>query len=196
MASTIGGGLTAMQSSASSDGGSLSSPSSSSSGNGSVELSKSGSKGTDCHILIQVGSGSSGDHASEFQELFVDSKMPEKDEQGNAVDPLDEFTTQTNSFKIHGSEWHYMNVFYRESVKQDFTQLKYQLLTAVNAGYYYDITLTYNENLYFDVTETHVKYGEVVAIDYMPVTNYVLSYFLVNDEPIQGDTFIMPKAWK
>lgn len=117
-----------------------------SSGNGSVELSKSGSKGTDCHILIQVGSGSSGDHASEFQELFVDSKMPEKDEQGNAVDPLDEFTTQTNSFKIHGSEWHYMNVFYRESVKQDFTQLKYQLLTAVNAGYYYDITLTNNSN--------------------------------------------------
>ena len=58
---------------------------------------------------------------------------------------------------------------------------------------YYDITLTYNENLYFDVTETHVKYGEAVVIDYMPVTNYVLSYFLVNGEPIQGDTFIMPK---
>lgn len=117
-----------------------------SSGSGSVELSKSGSKGTDCHILIQVGSGSSGDHASEFQDMFVDGKMPEKDEQGNAVDPLDEFTTQTNSFTIHGSEWHYMNVFYRESVKQDFTQLRYQLLTAVNAGYYYDIILTNNSS--------------------------------------------------
>ena len=112
----------------------------------SLQLSKSGSKGTDCHILIKVDSGSSGDHASEFQEGFVAGMMPEKDDQGNAVDPLAEFTTQTNSFSIHGAEWHYMNIFYRESLKQDFTQLKYQLLTAVNAGYYYDITLTNNSN--------------------------------------------------
>lgn len=111
-----------------------------------VQLSKSGSKGTDCHIQIQVGSGSSGDHATEFQNMFVAEKMPEKDEQGNAVEPLDEFTTQTNSFTIHGTEWHYMNIFYRESLKQDFTQLKYQLLTAVHGGYYYDITLTNNSS--------------------------------------------------
>lgn len=115
-------------------------------GSEAIELAKSGSKGTDCHIRIQVGSGSSKDHASEFQQNFIKEKMPEKDEQGNAADPLAEFTTQTSSFKIRGQEWHYMNMFYREKVSADFVQLRYQLLTAVYSGYYYDITLTNNNN--------------------------------------------------
>lgn len=111
-----------------------------------ISYAKSGTKGTDCFIEIKVGSGSSEDHASEFQQAKVTELTPERDEQGNAKDPLKEFTTQTNEMKIGGHPWYYMNIFYRKSVTTEYTLLKYQLLTAVKSGYYYDITLTNNSS--------------------------------------------------
>ena len=111
-----------------------------------IAFAKSGTKGTDCFIEISVGSGSSEDHADEFQKNKVGEISPETDEQGNAKDPLKEFTTQTNEINISGHPWYYMNIFYRSNVGEQYTLLKYQLLTAVKSGYYYDIVLTNNSS--------------------------------------------------
>ena len=111
-----------------------------------LSYAKSGTKGTDCFIEITVGSGNDEDHASKFQEDMVNKITPEKDDQGNAKDPLKEFTTQTNELTVNSHPWYYMNIFYRKTVSSQYTLLKYQLLTAVKNGYYYDIVLTNNSS--------------------------------------------------
>ena len=112
----------------------------------SVSYAKSGAKGTDCYVSITLSTGSTGDHVEEFQKQIKDSLMPERDEEGNAKDPLEEFTTQTTETTINSHAWHRMNFFYRKTATSDYNLLKYQTLTAVYKSRYYDIVLRNNSN--------------------------------------------------
>lgn len=112
-----------------------------------LTFAKSGSKGTDCLVEIFLGTGSSENHPQEFQDQALAAITPERDEEGKPADPLKEFTTQTNSLTINNHQWHYMNVFYRKNTSStEYTVLKYQLMTAIKNGYFYDIALTNNSS--------------------------------------------------
>ena len=109
-----------------------------------LSYAKSGSMGTECHVEITLGTDSGEDHASTFQGNVVTKLTPERDDEGKPKDPLKEFTTQTNSLTINAHQWHYMNIFYRKNTSSEYTVLKYQLMTAMKNGYFYDIILTNN----------------------------------------------------
>ena len=112
----------------------------------SVSYAKSGAKGTDCYVSINLSTGSTGDHVEEFQKQTKDSLKPERDDEGNAKDPLEEFTTQSTETTINSHSWHRMNVFFRKTATSDYNLLKYQTLTAVYKSRYYDIVLRNNSN--------------------------------------------------
>ena len=112
-----------------------------------LSFAKSGSKGTDCFVEINLGTSSSENHAQEFQEVKTEQLTPERDDESKPKDPLKEFTTQTNSLTINNHQWHYMNIFYRKNTSStEYTVLKYQLMTAIKNGYFYDIVLTNNSS--------------------------------------------------
>lgn len=108
--------------------------------------SKSGSTGADCYIEISVNAEKSGNHVEDFQQAMITELTPERDEMGEAVDPLMEFTTQKDSITLNDHTWHYMNFFYRKNVSSQYTLLRYQLLGSSYDGRNYDIILTNNSS--------------------------------------------------
>ncbi len=114
--------------------------------NSTLIYNKSGEKGSACSISITYGSSTEGDHVKEFFQTKKTSLDPERDSNTNVVDELKIFTASDSSMTINDTPWYYLNIFYKPSVEQDPTILKYKYLTSTHKGYYYDIELVNNSN--------------------------------------------------
>lgn len=108
--------------------------------------SKSGDKGNACSITITYGTGTTGDHVEEFFKNIKDTKEPEKDEDGKALNEMEIYTAQDDKTELNGATWYYLNLFYKTEVSGEPTHLKYKYFTSMYNGYFYDIELVNNSN--------------------------------------------------
>ena len=104
----------------------------------------SGSKGTDCSISISFGTSTSVDHISEYFENSKKSIEPETDREGNIIDEMQKYKSYDGSVEIGGTNWYYLNVFYRPSSGAEYTSLKNVYISSMYRGYYYDVALFNN----------------------------------------------------
>ena len=56
----------------------------------------------------------------------------------------------------------------------------------------HNISTSYNEFIHFETENTSYLSGSIVEINYFPVYGYALDYFKVNNQKIDGTTFVMP----
>ena len=101
----------------------------------------SGSKGTDCSISVSYGTSTSEDHVSEYFESSKKNIEPEVDREGNIVDEMQKYKSYDGSVEIGGTNWYYLNVFYRPSLNVEYTSLKNIFISSMYRGYYYDVAL-------------------------------------------------------
>ena len=108
---------------------------------------RSGAKGNDCSITITNSTSTSGDHVQEYFASIHKKLEPEKDSNGNVVNPLEVYTPSESSMTVNDATWYYLNLFYKINASdQSPTNLKYKYLTSMYKGYFYDIELVNNSN--------------------------------------------------
>lgn len=117
------------------------------SGQNEMVYVKSGAKGTDCSIMVSVGTSTSGDHVEDlYSTIKQNSASTYLDNDGSVTDQTLVPLYQDSQIKINGNTWYYLNAFYRATANSEYTLLKYRYLSSMFQGYYYDITLINNSN--------------------------------------------------
>lgn len=109
--------------------------------------SLTGSKGSDCSISISSGTTTSGNHVLDFFDSNVKKFEPEKDRDGNIINPLKVFNAETNEFEVNDQLWSRQYFYYRADLNSaEYSLLKNIFLSTMYKGYYYDISLVNNSN--------------------------------------------------
>ena len=106
-----------------------------------ITYSKSDTTGTLCSISISIGTGTESDHINGYLDSQYYNLLPETGEDAPA-DLSSQISRTDTSFTRYDSTWYMMNIFYRNDSDLKFTVLKYQFLSSVYNGYYYDIVLS------------------------------------------------------
>ena len=103
--------------------------------------------GGQCIIIIYSTKDSSSNHAAQYFSEMKKNIEPQKDNEGNIKNPLEEYLEKTGSRTINGVDWQTLNISYRADVdSSSFSVLKYRYLSATYNGYSYDIVLSNEKN--------------------------------------------------
>lgn len=101
---------------------------------------KTGQKGIACSISVSNGSDTDGNHVKTYFDKMYSNLEP-KEEKDKPIDVKDQIERKESEFTQKGSTWHNMNIYYRNDDNLEFTIMRYQYLTSIYKGYYYNIEL-------------------------------------------------------
>lgn len=101
---------------------------------------KTGQKGIACSISVSTGTDTDGNHVKTYFDKMYDNLAP-KEEKDKTIDVMDQIEKKESEFTQKGTTWHNMNIFYRNEDNLEFTIMRYQYLTSIYNGYYYNIEL-------------------------------------------------------
>jgi len=106
---------------------------------------KTGSTGSDCSITINTGASTDSNHVKQlFDKTF--EKLQPKNEDEEAIDITQQIERDESDYSMNGNLWYVMNVLYWNYNANNFSTLKYQYLSSIYKGYYYDIELANYSN--------------------------------------------------
>lgn len=103
--------------------------------------------GSQCIITINAVKDTSSNHAAQY---FIEMKKniePNKDNEGNIINPLEEYLDKASKRTINGVTWETLSISYRPDVTStSFSLLRYKYMSATYGNYSYDIVLTNEKN--------------------------------------------------
>ena len=100
----------------------------------------SGQKGVNCSISLSSGTNTDGNHAKTYFDGIYEKLAP-KEKDDEPVDINEQIERKESEFNQNNSTWSFMNIYYRNPETLEFSIMRYQYLTAMYQGYYYDIEL-------------------------------------------------------
>ena len=114
--------------------------------NGALMYSLSNTKGTSCSVSTYLASQNSSDYVSEF---FAERQLglaPSYDDAGEVTDTMAIPLFQEGAVNINGTEWFYLNAFYKKNPSDNYTSLRYRYFSVGHNGRFYNIELANFDN--------------------------------------------------